>query len=98
MEGKLGRLKPVQDALGDVNDCVATRAVFDPGKKFERFLKKRADKKAAKFYDVWTGQFDAAGEEEAWIEYLAKAPISPPPVRADRSRSRRANSVTSKSS
>jgi hypothetical protein len=78
LDGQLEKLKPVQDALGDVNDCVATRAAFDQGKKFDKFLKKRADKKASKFYRVWKNQFDAPGEEEAWVIYLAK--IGPAPL------------------
>ena len=74
LDAKLELLKPVQDALGDVNDCVATRAAFDQVRKFDNFLKKRADKKALKFYEAWETKFDAPGEEEAWIQYLSAVP------------------------
>jgi CHAD domain-containing protein len=77
LDGRLEKLKPVQDALGEVNDCVATRAAFDQGKKFDKFLKKRAAKKASKFYKVWESQFDALGEEEAWVMYLSKVETAP---------------------
>ena len=77
LDGQLEKLKPVQDALGDVNDCVATRAALDQGKKFDKFLKKRADKKTFKFYKVWENQFDAPGEEESWVIYLSRVESAP---------------------
>ena len=84
LDEKLARLKPVQDALGDVNDCVATRAAFDQGRKFDKFLKRRAEKKASKFYEAWQGTFDAPGEEEGWVTFLST--IAPAPVPKAKSR------------
>lgn len=77
MDDRLELLKPVQDALGDVNDCVATRDAFDQGKKFDKYLKSRGEEKAEEFRKTWTETFDAAGQEEQWVQYLAGVPAEP---------------------
>jgi len=69
----LEKLKPVQDALGEVNDAVATRAEFDLGKKFDGFLKKRAREKAKEFFKAWKKEFDVPGEEDKWVAELGTA-------------------------
>ena len=74
MKTKLGLLKPVQDALGEVNDCVATDAEYTAGKEFREFLTKRAEKKARKFFRAWKEQFDAPGQEREWVTYLENVP------------------------
>lgn len=71
LEGRLRDLKPVQSALGDVNDCVATAEAFKLGSAFRQFLKKRAERNSAEFYRVWVEEFDAAGREDHWIRCLA---------------------------
>ena len=74
MDQMLQDLKPVQDALGAVNDCVATKDVFEPEKKFRDYLDRRAAKKAGRFYQSWIAVFDAPGQEERWIQFLARIP------------------------
>jgi CHAD domain-containing protein len=69
----LETLKPVQDALGDVNDCVATRAAFDFGRTFRAFLRRRAREKAKGFRKAWRKSFDLPGEEEKWVLSLSQA-------------------------
>lgn len=75
LEKRLALLKPVQDALGELNDC-ATAAklpgVDDP--EVAAFLEKRMKKKIAQFASYWRETFDAPGAEEAWISYLAEWP------------------------
>lgn len=75
LDGKLDLLKPVQDALGDVNDCIATADEFDAGKKFSRYLHKRALKKADRFFEAWRQTFDAPGQEAVWLAYLEQIPV-----------------------
>ena len=70
MDKKLALLKPVQDALGEVNDAVATNEVFRAGKEFRLYLERRAEKKARGFFRTWTGTFDAPGQEAMWVRYL----------------------------
>jgi CHAD domain-containing protein len=68
----LEKLKPLQDALGEVNDSVATRAEFDLGKRFDAFLQQRARTKAKEFFKAWKNEFDVDGAEELWIRSLSK--------------------------
>jgi CHAD domain-containing protein len=74
MDEKLELLKPVQNALGDVNDCVATAEAFREGKTFRQYLARRAEKKASEFYKAWQTEFDIPGKEEAWVLYLGSLP------------------------
>ena len=70
MQQQLSLLKPVQDALGQVSDCVATIDAFGAHTQFRQYLARRASRKAGLFYRTWTQQFDAPGQEEAWVHYL----------------------------
>jgi CHAD domain-containing protein len=72
----LEKLKPVQDALGDVNDAVATRAEFVLGKKFDSFLRRRARSKASDFFKAWKKEFDLPGEEDKWVDGLSNMLLS----------------------
>ncbi len=81
MDAKLKLLKPVQDALGEVNDAVATQSAFQAGKPFRAYLNRRAAKKAGEFHRRWSAEFDAPGQEEMWIRYLGRIPqarLKPP--------------------
>jgi CHAD domain-containing protein len=68
----LEKLKPLQNALGDVNDSVATRAEFDLGETFDAFLRQRARSKAKEFCKAWKKGFDVSGEEARWVSILSK--------------------------
>lgn len=83
LEEKLDLLKPVQSALGDVNDCVATADGFGENKEFRKYLKRRAGKKTRAFLDAWRDSFDAPGQEEAWVVYLASVTRPEPPAAQD---------------
>lgn len=72
LEKRLEMLKPVQDALGDLNDCASARELLGKhSRKTHAFLKKRAKKKIAEFKDCWRDAFDAPGQGEDWLKYLA---------------------------
>ena len=76
-DARLKALKDVQTSLGDVNDAVATWRLLtkvmphSPGRHALRdHLKKRAAEKAEEFRAHWTEQFDAAGQERWWTDFL----------------------------
>ncbi len=71
MQKQLALLKPVQDALGQVNDCVATAEAFPGNEAFDLYLNRRASRKAKEFYRAWKRQFDSEGQEEKWTGYLS---------------------------
>lgn len=79
-ETRLGALRKVQDCLGEISDCTATRqlvAAILPvrtveRKQIERFLGGRAQGKAAQFRRHWQKAFDVPGEERRWRNYLAR--------------------------
>jgi CHAD domain-containing protein len=71
MKQHLALLKPVQDALGQVNDCVVTDQQFAGDEKFSGYLSRRAARKGGEFYRAWEQTFDAEGQEEMWLRYLS---------------------------
>ncbi len=77
LERRLDLLRPLQSALGDINDCAATMDLLKnrPGKEWnvvKSFLEKRAAKKTAEFERLWWNNFDAPGESKAWVDMLAR--------------------------
>ena len=75
LEERLGALKKLQDALGDLNDAVASMDLLGgrTGEKVEKFLSARAEEKAQEFRVHWTESFDAPKQEDVWLEFLRKA-------------------------
>jgi CHAD domain-containing protein len=72
MEKRLELLKPLQDLLGDLNDCVTARGLLDgEDPTIKSYLKKRTKRKISEFEQHWREVFDAPGQSEAWLEYLA---------------------------
>jgi CHAD domain-containing protein len=76
-DARLKALKDVQTSLGDVNDAVATWRLLgkmmphSPRRQVLReYLKQRAADKAEEFRAHWTEQFDAAGQERWWTDFL----------------------------
>ena len=72
-------LRPVQTALGEINDCASTIELLDrrlhrDRKKLRAFLEKRSAKKTAAFEEYWRTTFDAPGRDNAWIDYLSRSP------------------------
>lgn len=80
----LGKLKPVQDALGQLNDCVAAKEAFGDDKNFAEFLDRRAERKAREFRRTFQRRFDAAGEEESWVRYLEELGEAEPAIDGER--------------
>ena len=79
LEERIEALKAVQDALGDVNDPLASRAAIrkvmrtSPRRAaVERFAARRAGEKAKVFLEHWRTVFDAPGREQWWTGYLAR--------------------------
>lgn len=81
LNGRLDRLKKLQNLLGTINDCIETRAMLrrmrGTGKKSRlaavlRLVEGRAEARTAKFLSYWKDDFDRPGEEEAWKQFLAE--------------------------
>jgi CHAD domain-containing protein len=79
LERCLAALREVQTNLGNANDLVTTRAMLEhkfPRKSVERSrilaaLDKQSSAELEKFKHFWREQFDAAGSEQHWKDYLA---------------------------
>lgn len=81
---RIDALKHAQNLLGECNDAVASMARIEsvlPRAGRERvrlFLEERAASKADEFRRYWNEDFDAAGREQWWRDYLkryARAPV-----------------------
>ncbi len=76
----LTALRGVQDVLGEMHDCATIREVIGsvlPRQSPERrrlsaLLMARERRKNAEFRDHWIREFDAAGHERRWVNYLAR--------------------------
>ena len=75
LKRKIDRLRPIQNTLGDLNDCeVLLREMKQglPDRVFS-YVKHRAEEKRKEFLRYWREEFDADGEEAKWLQYLARA-------------------------
>jgi len=80
MERYLSGLREIQDSLGALNDCVATRDLIaeklpkqDPDcQTIEAFLAGHGKREAAKFSRHWRTTFDSPGQEQRWLRYLSR--------------------------
>ena len=72
------RLKPVQDALGEINDATTTLAWLAEGDSADvmRFLLARIAEKTARFEKSWKTVFDKPGERERWVAVLGRVAAS----------------------
>ena len=74
LESKIDSLRPIQNALGDANDCEVL--LNELGRRLPRevraFLAKRADEKRREFLRYWREEFDAGNQETKWQRYLAR--------------------------
>jgi CHAD domain-containing protein len=70
----LKRLKPVQEALGDINDVATALAWLRPDESpaATEFLQKRIVSKRKRFEQYWKTVFDKDGERIRWATVLAK--------------------------
>ena len=79
LESRIERLRSLQQVLGEINDCAATRRLLDAAKPIppqratiERFLAARLRQKTADLRKLWAETLDAPGQELQWIRYLAR--------------------------
>jgi CHAD domain-containing protein len=76
----LSGLREIQDCLGALNDCAATRDLIaenlpkqDPEReKLDEFLAARGRREAAEFRRYWRTTFDSPGQEQRWLRYLSR--------------------------
>lgn len=68
---RLEQLRLLQDALGKINDCRASRA-HATGPAMQARLETRQEALAAEFERFWFSAFDAPGECEGWMLELAR--------------------------
>ncbi len=80
MTDRIGRLRRLQQRLGAISDCVATRNLLKDlsGKKTAKakevfaWLERREQEKIRQFLTYWHQTFDLPGEEERWVSYLRR--------------------------
>jgi CHAD domain-containing protein len=80
LERSLGELREIQDCLGALSDCAATRDLIaeklpkhGPGREaLEAFLVEQGKREAAKFRRYWRTTFDTPGQEQRWLRYLSR--------------------------
>lgn len=67
-------LRPIQNALGDLNDCEVL--LEEMGGQLPRearvYIQRRADEKRKEFLRYWREVFDSAEEGKKWEQYLAR--------------------------
>jgi CHAD domain-containing protein len=79
LEQRLDALKRMQDHLGAMNDCEASTALVLQGlpeatgsQEFLQFLRTHGEEQRGNFLRHWQDTFDAPGQQEWWVEYLAR--------------------------
>jgi CHAD domain-containing protein len=74
LKTKLATLRPIQNALGDLNDCEVM--LSDLGKRLphevETYVRGRAGEKQREFLRYWREEFDANDGETKWERYLTR--------------------------
>ena len=80
LEARRAALRQLQQVLGELNDAAATGRLLGEALAAEsphhqlvvKFLDARAETKAREFHQEWTEVFDAPGQLQWWIGYLAR--------------------------
>jgi hypothetical protein len=79
LEERLEALKRMQDHLGAMNDCETTAALLRTAlpeaagsAEYLEFLSARSAAEKESFLKHWRETFDSSGQEEWWVEYLAR--------------------------
>ncbi len=72
------RLKPVQDALGEINDAATALAWLkvDDSAEVKQFLAESITRKSARFEKYWKTVFDKPGERKRWVSVLGRVAAS----------------------
>jgi hypothetical protein len=86
LEARIESLRNLQQVLGEINDCAATRRILANDMpvsaqrtKVDRFLSSRLRKKTAELRKLWAERFDAPGRDLLWMRYLARNARTPRP-------------------
>lgn len=97
LEERIGRLRELQQVLGEINDCAVTRRLVtnDSGpspqrQKAEQFLAERLRQKVIELRQKWAAGMGDAREQRRWIQYLAKNAREPRPPEAAKAKTRHA--------
>ena len=74
LQRRVAVLRPIQNALGDLNDCeVLLAEMSDRLPHHARtFVTHRALEKRREFLRYWREEFDAADEDRKWQQYLTR--------------------------
>jgi CHAD domain-containing protein len=88
LESRIESLRKLQQVLGEINDCAATRRVLagsvpaSPQRsRVERLLASRLRKKTGELRKLWKEELGAPGQELRWMRYLAHNARSPRPAK-----------------
>ena len=75
LKQRIDSLRPIQNALGELNDCEVLLAGLR--KKLPNavraHIRKRAGEKHKEFLRYWREEFDAADEDNKWEQYLTRS-------------------------
>jgi len=73
LDRRMDALRNIQDFLGEINDCAATKKLVGrQDTKIVSFLERRLSQKRGAVRAYWQQTFDAAGQEHWWTDYLAR--------------------------
>ena len=75
---RLEQLKNLQDLLGDINDCRASKDLAQDD-EMHAYLDEQRDQRIARFERFWNEELDAPGECEGWMLELARRSAQPKP-------------------
>lgn len=88
LESRIESLRKLQQVLGEINDCAATRRVLagsvpvSPQRStVERLLASRLRKKTGELRTLWKAELGAPGQELRWARYLTRNAHPPRPAK-----------------
>ena len=84
LEERIGRLRELQQVLGEINDCAVTRRLVMNGArpspqraKAGKFLAARLGQKTTELRQKWAEGLGNAAEQQRWIQYLSTSAREP---------------------
>ncbi len=74
LKPRVDRLRPIQNALGELNDCEVLlselkRRLSAP---VRAYVRQRSNEKHREFLRYWREDFDLPDEEKKWLQYLTR--------------------------
>jgi CHAD domain-containing protein len=74
LQHRIDRLRPIQNALGQWNDCEVLLAEFQDklNLRVQAYIRKTAGEKREEFLRYWREEFDSPDEEKKWQQYLTR--------------------------